>query len=109
MTARIQQKLTGSPPHSTTWVRILENGDFEVEYYDYLCDEDSPFSHDWAIINRVKQEYTALLKRLLTGSDSSSDEVLLEAVVQRFPQRSDVEEWCKTNNVPCEHIYDPYA
>lgn len=109
MAVRIERKLTGSPAHSTTWVRVLENGDFEVEYYDYLCDESSPFSHDYAIINRVNAEHTPLIKQLLTGNPSSRDEVLLEAVVQRFQRRSDVEEWCKQNNVPCEHFYESDA
>ena len=109
MSPRLERTLTGSPPKSTTWIRILDNGDFEVEYYDYLNDEDSPFSSDYGVINRVKSEHKPLLKKLLSGNEALSDEELLEAVVQKFPHRSDIEDWCKANDIPCEHIYDQFA
>lgn len=102
----LQRELTRHPTQSVTWVRIRENGDFEVEFYDHSCIEDSPFPHDYAIRNVVTGADLDRMKALLGGEDNSSDEQFLEAVCRRFTTRPEVEAWCLANGIACEHIYE---
>ena len=101
-----EKELSRFPPKSVTWVRILENGDFQAEYYDYSCDEESPFAHDFSIFNLVKQQAIHQMKLLLSGKSDIEDEQLLDLVCAKFDKRSEIEDWCKTNEVACEHFYE---
>lgn len=106
MSQPFQKELSRHPEQSVTWVRVLENGDFEVEFYDYSRDENSPFGHDYAIKNIVKCTDVLQMKRLLGASSDLGNDEFLELVCQKFGGRPEVEEWCKANEVPCEHLYE---
>lgn len=106
MSKPYQKELSRHPSQSVTWVRILENGDFEVEFYDYSCDADSSFNHDYAIKNIVKSGDVSHVKTLLGENSDLNSEEFLDLVCQKFDKRSDIEEWCKANAVPCEHLYE---
>jgi hypothetical protein len=106
MDACLQIELTRHPPQSVTWLRILENGDFEVEYYDYSCDDESPFPHDFAIMNLVTTDDLPAMKKLLGGQSDLEDEAFLDLVARKFSKRSEIEEWCQANGIPCRHHYE---
>ena len=80
MSKPYQKELSRHPSQSVTWVRILENGDFEVEFYDYSCDEDSSFNHDYAIKNIVKSGDVSHAKTLLGANSDLNNEEFLKPV-----------------------------
>lgn len=101
-----EKELSRFPPKSVTWVRFLENGDFQVEFYDFSCDEESAFAHDYSIFNVVKQAEVGQMKLLLSGKSDTIDESLLEIVCTKFEKRKDIEDWCEANGVLCGDFYE---
>jgi hypothetical protein len=109
---RLSVKLKATPAHTSSWVRVLQDGRIELEYYDFSPAADDNFGNDVAwmyhIAGSEKPRLCALLAEK-TGTAISGDEAMLEAFAGGFRDTWQIKDWLKANGVPYEQEFDSWA
>jgi hypothetical protein len=104
-------KLRGILPGTTSWVRILEDGRIEVEYYDGSAAAEDRLAGDVAWIYRISASDRLLLYELLqkhTITAVTDDRTLLDALVGTFKDAWAIRHWLKEENSPFEREFDSW-
>jgi hypothetical protein len=108
---RCAVKLRGVLPGTTSWVRILEDGRIELEYYDGSAGAEDHFAGDVAWIYRISASDQSLLYELLqkhTNAPITDDRMLLDALVGSFKDAWAIRHWLKEENFSCEREFDSW-
>jgi len=109
--ARRTVKLKGILPGTTSWVRILEDGRIEVEYYDRSAGAEDHFAGDVAWIYRISASERSHLYELLqkhTNAAITNDRTLLDAFVGTFKDAWGIRHWLKEKKFPFEEEFDSW-
>jgi len=108
-------KLRGGPRHTTTWVKILENGDVLVDYFDFSDEAESSFGNDVAYVVTIKAADKAKLLQLLTAekpiesTQVGLDDTVLRIMDERFESYFPLMAWLKESGVEYEKKFDSWA
>lgn len=123
-----RRTLKASPPGSTSWIYIENDGALVVEFYDHGREAEETFGHDVAFLLRVVPEHkpsllealrresaeTAIPKRpnlwhrLRARAGASIDTQLLDEL-ERFGSYFEVRAWFEAEGVPYAHEFDSWA
>jgi len=98
-------KLKGILPDTTSWVRILEDGRIEVEYYDRSAGAEDHSRGDVAWMCRISASEQSHLYELLrkhTNATITDDRTMLDALVGTFEDAWAIRDWLKEGSVPFE-------
>jgi hypothetical protein len=99
-------KLRGILDHTASWVRILEDGRIELEYYDYSPAAQDAFGNDVAWMYRIEAVHKPHLCALLNAHD---DQTLLDAFIRTFGDVWRIKDWMKQNGIPFDEEFDSWA
>ena len=104
-------KLKGILPGTTSWVRILEDGRIEVEYFDGNAGAEDHSAGDVAWIYRISASDQSHLYELLrkhTTAAVTDDRTMLDTFVSAFKDAWAIRHWLKENNFPLEREFDSW-
>ena len=103
-------RLRSSLEGSASWVRVLDDGRLEVEFYDYGEEAEAAFGNDVAFVLRLDAVATRnVAATLLESSSAATTEALLAAMDARFASYFDVRDWLDANAIPYEKSFDGHA
>ena len=109
--ARRTVALKGTLPDTTSWVRILEDGRIEVEYYERNAGAEDHFGGDVAWIYRISAgERSHLYERLQKHTDAAitDDRTLVNAFVNNFKDAWALRDWLKQQRIPFEQEFESW-
>ena len=104
-------KLKGILPGTSSWVRILEDGRIEVEYFDRKAGAEDRFAGDFAWICRISacdQSHLYELLQQRTNAVITDDRTQLNALAGTFKDAWAIRHWLKENKFPCEREFDSW-
>jgi hypothetical protein len=103
--------LGGILPDTTSWVRILEDGQIEVEYYERNAGAEDRSRGDVAWVCRISPSERAHVYELLQKHLNAAvidDRTMLDALVATFKDAWAVRDWLKEKSVPFEAEFDSW-
>ena len=109
--ARRTVALKGTLPDTTSWVRILEDGRIEVEYYDRNAGAEDHFEGDVAWIYRISTAERSGLYELLqkhTNTAITDDRTMVDAFVDTFKDAWALRDWLKQQRIPFDGEFDSW-
>lgn len=109
--ARRTVELKGTLPDTTSWVRILEDGRIEVEYYDRNAGAEDHFGGDVAWMYRISASEQSHLYELLQkhmNAAITDDRTMLDALVGTFKDAWAFRDWLKEKSVQFEGEFDSW-
>jgi hypothetical protein len=102
----------GRPRDDTAaWARILEDGEIELELYDYGSQAMSEFGNDVAWLYRVGVDDKPKLIEALSGCAGRAiydDDELLEALARHFEHVHAARDWIQGVGIPLEEEFLPW-
>lgn len=108
-------KLRGGLEKTATWLKITSDGELIVDYYDFSNEAQDTFGNDIASVLTIKpQEKIRILQLLsnsieVTNGESSTDELLLKLMSEKFDSYFAIENWLQTNGIEYQQHYDAWA
>ena len=103
---RLEVKLKGVLPHTSSRARILKDGHIELEYYDFSPEANDNFGNDVAWIYRIDASQKP---RLYAGLGATDDPSLLDTFVRRFGDVKLIRDWLRNNEIPFDEEFDSWA
>lgn len=131
--SRKSRTLKASPPGSTTWIYIEDDGSLVVEFYDHGKEAESAFGNDVAFLLKVPADQKGPLLEALrnespepseasrpgqgrwwrrirgTGGQRNIDVALLDELERRFGSYFEVRRWFDAKGVGYSHEFDSWA
>ena len=107
-----QIKLRGPWEKSAGWARVLEDGQIELELYDFSPEAQDHMGNDVAWLYRIETVHKPRLRELLqerSGSAIRTDSAMLQAFQKDFPHVRAVREWLKEKQIPYKEEFDSWA
>lgn len=109
--ARHAVKLKGVLPNTLSWVRILEDGRIELEYYDRHAGAEDHSGGDVAWMYRIAPSEETRMRQLLaerTKTNITNDRAMLAAFANSFRDAWAAREWLRANGVAFEEQFDSW-
>jgi len=104
-------RLKGILPNTESWVRILEDGRIELEYYDRRAGAEDHSGGDVACLYRISASEELRLHELLekhTNTAITDDRAMLGVVAGTFGDAWAFRNWLKEERVPFEEEFDSW-
>ncbi len=98
-------------PDTTSWVRILESGQIEVEHYERNAGAEDHFGGDVAWIYRISAaERSHLYERLQkhTRAAITDDRTMVDAFMDNFKDAWALRDWLKQQRIPFEQEFESW-
>lgn len=109
--ARRIVKLKGNVPNSVSWIRLLEDGRIELEYFDRGAGSEDHFGGDVAWMYRVSASDEPRLRGLLEKQANAAitdDRALLGTLAQAFPDAWAIRHWLREKGIRFEEEFDSW-
>ena len=109
--ARLTVALKGTLSDKTSWVRILEDGRIEGEYYERNAGAEDHSRGDVACMYRISASELSHLYELLqkhTAAAITDDRTMLDAFVDNFKDAWALRVWLKQQRIPFEQEFDSW-
>ena len=100
--------LKGTLRDTTSWLRILADGQIEVEYYERNAGAEDHFRGDVAWIYRISAAERSHLYELLqkhTNAAITDDRTMVDAFVDTFKDAWALRVWLKQQRIPFEEEF----
>jgi hypothetical protein len=102
----LKVKLKGILDGTASWVRLLEDGRVELEYFDFSPAAQDTFGNDVAWMYRIDAAHKPRLYELLGVSD---DDAMLNALAWNFGDVMLIHDWLLEKQIPFEKEFDSWA
>ncbi len=111
-TSRSEVKLKGILDKTASWVRLLDDGRIELEYYDFSSAAQDWLGNDVAWMYYIEEAQKPRLRALLalrTGNPVEDDQAMLDALTASFGDVKQVRDWLQEKQVPFREEFDSWA